>query len=122
MANEDHRQLFDEYLQALEWAVNEARTLREEDFQRYVEDFGDRARAEEAMEPLGPLCTDPYIIGAVRDYWLKCDDLNRKRSDTAVPPEVFVLGWLRGVRGDLAAVIEQYPYWPLGQDAAGRWI
>jgi hypothetical protein len=122
MADDDHRQLFGAYLKALEWAVNEARTLRQQDFERYVEDYGDQARAEEAMAPFGPLCADPYIIGAVREYWLKCDRLNRKRPANALAPETFVLGWLRGVRDDLAAVIEEYPYWPVGQDATGRWI
>jgi hypothetical protein len=123
MDKNSHKSLLAEYIEALEWAVNEARTLREEDLARLIEDFhGDEARAREAFAGYGPLYTDPYIIGAVREYWLACDALNRAEPETAVAPHIFVLEWLREARADLAQIVAEYPYWPIGQDAKGGWL
>lgn len=123
MAVDPYQELFAKYIEDLEWAVNEANALRAEDFANLHERFeGDRARAQEAFQAFGPLCADPYVIGAVREYWLACDRLNRTIPTSAVEPRVFVLDWLRSARPDLASVINEFPYWPIGQDAEGRWV
>lgn len=123
MADESHRELFERYVADLEWAVSEANALRRQDFENLEARFrGDRARAQEAFEALGPLCADPYVIGAVRQYWLACDERNRAHPETAIEPQVFILEWLRPERPDLATVLEEYPYWPVGLDNNGRWI
>ena len=123
MPNTSHRDLFDKYVAALGWAVNEARTLREQDFANLLEEYdGDRARANEAFEEYGELHSDPYIIGAIREYWLACDSLNRGEPRNAVSPETFVLDWLRDSHPDLAELVSSYPYWPIGQDDKGAWL
>jgi hypothetical protein len=118
-----HEELFSEYVNDLEWAVNEATVERNKDLARLEKRFGgDRARAMEAFSSHGPLCADPYVMGAVRQYWLACDELNRRAPANALEPEIFIREWLRPVRPDLSAVIEEYPYWPIGQDWEGRWV
>jgi hypothetical protein len=123
MTNTPHRDLFEKYVAALSWAVNEARTLREQDFANLREEYeGDRARANEAFEGYGELHADPYVIGAVREYWLACDSLNRAEHPNAVAPETFILAWLRDAQPDLADLVSGYPYWPIGQDDKGAWL
>jgi hypothetical protein len=118
-----HQRLFSKYVKDLEWAVKEATTLRAEDFSRLKERFeGDVSRAAEAFEKRGPLYADPYIVGAVRQYWLKCQSLNTSDPQDAVDPETFIRTWLRQLRPDLADVVDQFPYWPMGKNAAGEWV
>jgi hypothetical protein len=123
MAANRHQVLLSEYVDALAWAVAEATSLRAEDFEELKSRFeGDVARAAEAFEKRGPLVADPYIVGAVREYWLKCQALNADDPSEAVDCETFVRSWLREQRPDLADVIAQFPYWPMGKTADGEWI
>jgi hypothetical protein len=123
MARDPYAPLLTKYVKALDWAVREAKALRKQDFERLKEDLGgDTAKANAAFAEVGPLCVDPYVIGAVRKYWLACQTLNDSHPATAVTPATFIVDRLRGKRPDLAAVVAQFPYWPVGLTADGRWI
>jgi hypothetical protein len=123
MPDAGHDTLFAKYVEDLEWAIGEAVAQRGDDLVRREELHGDdRARAQESLEAHGPLYADPYIIGAVREYWLECDALNRANAASAVEPHQLILDWLRRDRPDLASVIERFPYWPIGVDRNGRWV
>jgi hypothetical protein len=118
-----HQSLLSKYIKDLDWAVKEASTLRAEDFARLKERLGgDVSTAAEAFEKRGPHYADPYIVGAVRQYWLKCQELNVREPQDAVDPETFIRTWLRQRRPDLADVVDQFPYWPMGKNAAGEWV
>jgi hypothetical protein len=60
----------------------------------------------------------------VREYWLKCDDVNQKtRAEERVAPEDFLLRWLAdNGRDELAEFLAGMPYWPIGMDEDGRWV
>jgi hypothetical protein len=88
---------------------------------------GDRDQAVENVNKRRP--TGLMSLGAsdavVREYWLKCDALNRKTTNTedTVAPEDFVLGWLLdGKHEKLGEFLADMPYWPIGMDEAGNWV
>ena len=123
MAKTPHQALLSKYIKTLDWAVKEAVDLRADDFARFKNSFeGDVARAAEAFEKQGPLYADPYVVGAVREYWIKCDQLNRKDPANAIEPQEFVFHWLARERSDLSSVVARFPYWPVGLTSDGRWI
>lgn len=115
--------LFKKYVARLDWAV--AQAVGNEDLERgrLVESFeGDQARVEEELADTGGIATDPYVLGAIREYWLACAALNERAPLKGVEPSAFILDRLKQVRPDLADVIARLPYWPIGQDEKGRWV
>jgi hypothetical protein len=70
----------------------------------------------------GGIAADPYVLGAIREYWLKCAALNDRDPSRAVDPREFILDWLRASHPELSAVVATLPYWPVGQDEKGRWM
>ena len=119
-----HEELLRQYVRCLDWALAKAEefaALERASLERQL--GGDVARAEEVMQESQPLpALNPYVLGAIREYWLACVRLNEQDSKHAVEPSEFVSTWLRRVRPDLAEAISQLPYWPIGQDEKGRWV
>jgi hypothetical protein len=115
--------LFTRYVARLEWAVNEALDLADAE-RRGLEEAtdGDEARTTEELESGGPLAANPYILGAIREHWLECARLNGRAPGDAVEPADFIFNWLRRERPDLASILAELPYWPVGLDEQGRWV
>jgi hypothetical protein len=121
----NHAQLRQAYLDDLRWAKGEAseqyenriRSIADERFE------GDEARAREAVEQEQPPCTYRRVIGVIRKYWLACDRLNDSLPPLQrIPPLVFIFDSLANDAPDLYEFLSPMPFWPMGQDAAGRWI
>jgi hypothetical protein len=122
-ASETHRALFKKYLAELQWAVDLAvpwwnaivarRVERGEDFQQAV-------RSSYELRPAGP-ASRLEVVGVVRSFWLQCASLNAQVvPEYRVPPEVFLLQWLRSPGHELAlTVLAGMPFWPIGFDADG---
>ena len=119
----DYTKLFERYVSRLEWAVEQARGMRESELENLEQSFdGDGARAQEELDAMGILASDPYILGAIREHWLACAASNERDPAHRVEPSELIFKWLEQVRPDLAEIIAELPYWPIGTDAEGRWI
>jgi hypothetical protein len=117
-------ELFQQYEAELRWAINEARSRRKTEIASLTGFFeGNEARARESVARKGPLCIEPHVIGVIRKYWLACDRLNESVSPRdRVDPLVFINDRLQAHAPDLAQVLSEIPYWPMGQDEEGRWV
>lgn len=122
-----HQALFRQYVKALEAAKKDAEDWWESLIETEEERVGDREQAVENVNERRP--TGLMSLGAsdavVREYWLKCDALNRKTKnpDERVAPEDFLLRWLVDNRLDaLGAFLADMPYWPIGIDEDGNWV
>jgi hypothetical protein len=71
----------------------------------------------------GP-ASSPEFLWVLHHFWLRCVKLNEELPEpNRVPPEVVLLHWLRDGRHDSwIECITCLPYWPLGLDAAGKWV
>lgn len=122
-----HQVLFRQYTKALEAAKEDAEEWWESLIEVEEERVGDREQAEENVNDRRP--TGAMSLGAtdavIREYWLKCDVLNRKArsSDQRVAPEDLLLRWLvdNGFE-ELATFLANMPYWPIGMDEEGNWV
>ena len=119
--------MFQQYVKALAAAKEDAETWWESLIETEQERVGDRDQAIENVNERRP--TGAMSLGAsdavVREYWLKCDALNRKTRDLEerVAPEDFLLRWLVDNRRDeLAEFLAGMPYWPIGMDEDGNWV
>jgi len=122
-----HQTLFRQYVKDLEAAKEEAEAWWASLIDTEEERVGDRDQAVENVNERRP--TGLMSLGAsdavVREYWLKCDALNRKtrNPDERVPPEEFLLLWLvNDRRNELAEFLAGMPYWPIGMDEEGNWV
>jgi hypothetical protein len=122
-----HQALFRQYVKALTAAKEDAEDWWESLIEREEQRVGDRDQAVENVTERRP--TGLMSLGAsdavVREYWLKCDALNRKTKnpEERVPPEEFLLLWLVNNRlNELAEFLADMPYWPIGMDEDGNWV
>lgn len=122
-----HQTLFRQYVKDLKAAKADAEDWWESLIDAEEERVGDRDQAVENVNERRP--TGSMSLGAsdavVREYWLKCDALNRKAKnpEERVPPEDFLLRWLVDNRhDDLAEFLAAMPYWPIGMDEDGDWV
>lgn len=122
-----HQTLFRQYVKALKSAKDDAEDWWESLIDTEEKRTGDRAQALERVSERRP--TGLMSLGAsdavVREYWLKCDALNRKTKnpEERVAPEEFLLLWLVNDRLDeLAEFLADMPYWPIGMDEDGNWV
>jgi len=122
-----HRSLFRQYVTALKAAKEEAESWWESLIYMEQKRTGDRDQAVENVNERRP--TGAMSLGAsdavVREYWLKCDGLNRKTKnpEERVAPEEFLLLWLVNDHlNDLAEFLAGMPYWPIGMDENGDWV
>jgi hypothetical protein len=122
-----HRALFSQYVKDLKEAKEESEAWWQSLIDTEEKRTGDRAQAEEKVNERRP--TGLWSLGAsdavVREYWLKCDALNRKTKDPdlRVAPEDFLLRWLAEKHLDeLAEFFAGMPYWPIGMDEDGNWV
>jgi hypothetical protein len=122
-----HQALFRLYVKALEAAKEDAEDWWESLIDVEEERVGDRDQALENVIERRP--TGAMSLGAsdavVREYWLKCDGLNRKTKnpEDRVAPEEFLLLWLVNDRlNELAEFLAGMPYWPIGMDEEGNWV
>jgi hypothetical protein len=123
MASSQHIALFHRYIERLEWAVNEALEFAESERRQLDEAAdGDEARTDEEMETQGPLASNPYVLGAIREHWLDCARLNVEHPDDTVEPVHLIYDWLRRDRPELASILAELPYWPVGWDDRGWWV
>jgi hypothetical protein len=119
-----HRQLFAKYVEALRTAIDEARAERAGAINAVMRAGLPRAEAEAKIaNENGPLCVHPRIIAVFREYFLGCDRLNRERPpEEFVDPGVFTTERLMGKHDDLADVLSEFPYMPIGTDENDRYV
>ena len=122
-----HQALFKQYVKDLKAAKADSEDWWESLIDTEEERVGDREQALENVNQRRP--TGLMSLGAsdavVREYWLKCDALNRKTKnpEEQVAPEDFILRWLMDNRLDaLAEFMAEMPYWPIGMDEEGNWV
>ena len=122
-----HEALFRQYVADLKAAKKRSENWWESLINTEETRTRNRARAEENVIDRRP--TGLMSLGAsdtvVRDYWLKCDAVNRKtrNPEERVAPEEFLLLWLVNDRlNDLAQFLADMPYWPIGMDENGNWV
>ena len=119
--------MFRQYVKNLEAAKAHAENWWESLIDAEETRTGNRARAEENVierRPTG-LMSHGASDKVVREYWLKCDALNRKTKnpEERVAPEEFLLLWLVNDRlTELAEFLADMPYWPIGMDEDGDWV
>jgi hypothetical protein len=122
-----HQALFRQYVKDLKAAKAHSEYWWESLIDTEETRTGDRARAEENVierRPTG-LMSHGASDTVVREYWLKCDALNRKtrNPEDQVAPAEFLLLWLVNDRlNDLAEFLAGMPYWPIGMDEDGNWV
>jgi hypothetical protein len=122
-----HLRMFDAYVRDIKRAVDEAvyswsfriREMQEERGMNQAQAV-DQAYNNFLAGPAG----SPYVIWAVRKYWLACEAINKDLPiDRRVPPEVFLMSWLLGhEHQEEVQVLAQLPFWPLGMNGEGNWI
>ena len=122
-----HHTLFKQYVKALKTAKEDSEDWWESLIDTEEKRTGDRDQALENVIERRP--TGLMSLGAsdavVREYWLKCDALNRKTKnpEERVAPEEFLLLWLVNDRlNELAEFLAEMPYWPIGMDEEGNWV
>jgi hypothetical protein len=122
-----HQALFRQYVTALKTAKDDSEEWWESLIDTEEKRTRDRAQAVENVMERRP--TGLMSLGAsdavVREYWLKCDALNRKTKnpEERVAPEEFLLLWLvNGRLDELAEFLADMPYWPIGMDEKGNWV
>lgn len=72
---------------------------------------------------LAGAAADPEFVYVVREFWLRCAKLCEAYPTSQVAPETLLLQWLVDANEtDLVAVVTCMPYWPIGMDAAGKWV
>ena len=125
-AGPEHLQLFNDYLQALSWAVGLAIpwwNALVHNTMKLGETEYDAIRANYELRPAGP-ASRPEVVGVIRSFWLACDRLNRETAiDERVPAEILLLGWLRTPDYSvLLSVLTAMPYWPIGLDEHSNWV
>ena len=122
-----HQTLFRQYIKALEAAKEDAESWWGSLIYTEQKRVGDRDQAVvnvTARRPTGPM-SHGASDAVVREYWLKCDALNRKAKnpEERVAPEEFLLLWLVNNRlTALAEFLADMPYWPIGMDEDGNWV
>lgn len=119
-----HQVLFLEYVAALRNAIEEAQSERAE-AARVAMRAGLGAQDAEASvrRSQGPICTHPRVIAEFRAYFLACDRLNRERpAKETVLPEVFTIEKLMGKHEDLADILAEFPYLPIGADENDHYV
>lgn len=126
-ATEPHRLAFSTYLRDLEGALVEAERWWVSELARH-EARG--STSEQALAQLyaahsaGPV-GHPRVLGVIQAYWALCHEINRAIVGTKhdVSPELLLLAWLREARRESwVEVLTALPYWPVGLDAAGKWV
>jgi hypothetical protein len=127
-ASPEHQQLFHTYRREIAAAATQA--IREWDAEidwlTQHEAKPEQAIRERWMStPAGPAAR-PFFVALIRKFWLTCDALNaRVPTQRAVPPEAFMVTWLRETLpagADALRVLACVPYWPLGMDEDGHWL
>jgi len=126
-----HEELLADYIRELCWAIGRALGDKQAEIGagaelfREAEQLDPRAAREAATaaHDTERVATDPHVVGVIRKYWLLCDELNRAaRRGKQVEPADFVSRSLVPVAPELAELLATLPYWPMGQDARGRWV
>jgi hypothetical protein len=125
-ASPRHRQLFEQYVRRLQWAVSIAARWWEGLVQKTVErgETPEEAlRSNYLISPAGP-ASRPEVVWVVRTFWIDCEAINKEVNEgERVPPEVFLIGWLLdGSYREEVEVLSGMPYWPIGLDEDGNWI
>ena len=120
---DEHRVLFADYDEILEVVTDVALEYWGEIIEAAVQHSDDAIRESWINRPAGP-ASYPGLVALIRDYWLLCDEINRRVDVYArVPPEVFLLSWLcDGKHVNQVKVLSCMPYWPIGLDLEGNWV
>jgi hypothetical protein len=125
-ARPEYLSAFTSYLQCLSAAKSEAdhwwQGLIDTERQRTADPQA-AANNVRARRPHGPV-VHPRVIHCIRGGWLVCQALNDAAPVHAgVAPEAFVLMWLEDANEHaLVQLVSALPFWPIGQDDAGRWV
>ena len=124
---DEYDQLFAQYVKAL----RDAKSLSEDWWERALSKEAARDEASSGLRrrwPLGP-AAHPMVIAVYRDFYLNCELITQRRTESedsdarVVDPASFVTEWLLGdENGDLALLISQLPYAPMGLDDDGNTV
>lgn len=121
-----HRELFDRYVQDMRRAIRGADAWWDAMVRTQQSRGADSVQAQRAVRKLNPVgrVADRAVIATLRKYWLACEEINANLpTGMQLPPEEFVLGRLvNSPFEDVARFLSDLPYWPMGMDAAGKWI
>jgi hypothetical protein len=125
-ASAEHKELFEQYLEILEASLEIAEDWWAGLLQVQRDDGKDAEGAFEAVyarRAAGP-ASRPEVVWTIRTHWLECVAINETLPEAQrVPPEVFLLHWLRdGQHDEWVQVISGMPHWPIGLDADGNWV
>jgi hypothetical protein len=125
-ARPEHRVVFRTYLNELAAAKANADHWWQGLVQTELQRTGDPAVAKRnvfARRPHGPV-VHPWVLRCIRRAWLDCQAVNDALPiQQGVSPDSLVLMWLEDANEHvLAEFVGDLPYWPVGQDEAGRWI
>lgn len=125
-ASSEHRELFADYTEVLEQALE----LAEDWWAGLIQAQRDNGLSDDdALEavcsrrPAGP-ASRPEVVWTIRTHWLECVALNATLPEAQrIPPEVLLLHWLRdGEHDEWVQVLSGMPHWPIGLDADGNWV
>jgi hypothetical protein len=124
--SDEYDDLFSAYVAALRRAKAEADAWWERAQQALPANGG--ADALQRRWPLGP-AAHPRVIAVYRAFYLECEAITERRQGKAaedarlVEPGTFVTEWLLEPQyTDLALMISQLPYAPLGLDEEGNTV
>jgi hypothetical protein len=122
----EHRARFEKYRVQLHAARHTADDWWQGLIDSETRRTGDRKQARiniETRRPYGA-AVHPAVIHCLRAAWLDCQLINdRLPQMSQVAPQAFVMLWLSEVgEQDLADFVATLPFWPVGQDEAGRWV
>ena len=125
-ANISYIELFERYVEELEYAKKWAETwwasVEETEASRTI-DAVVRKQVLTTRLPIGAAAHGGHIA-VIRNFWLACCVLNDKNPlHENVAPEQLLLAWLiQDGREELARFVAQLPYWPIGMDEEGKWV
>ena len=115
-----HRALFQQYVTALTVVM----AVAEADARRRPNDT-DGPRTD-IFGWRGPPAADPRVIGVIRDFFFRCERLNRENEDAGVDeyvePPVFVHEMLTGRHQALWDFVAELDFLPVGVNENEEWI
>lgn len=121
--------LFKEYLRELKWAFEQSLERQVYLVKRYMDqnDIDEAAARHEVVKNHGTLAEHGHVIYVIRKYWLEVDRIKKVRMETN-PDQ----GWLEPMTFlyddleeedelDLADMLSELTYWPIGIDPEMNW-
>lgn len=121
--------LFEQYRKDLRWAYDLAKERQDQLVRRYMDQQGideETARAK-VRASHGPMAHNSHVTYVIRKYWLEIDRIKKETKEK--DPDA---GWLEPLaflverleqedEEDLAEMLSEIAYWPIGLNEKGEW-